>query len=168
MNIKFEARFSSRAGWQERYEYLIVSRTNRNYCCRVRKPSAHDLHIRLKQYPRASELVGRFNRAGVASKGLSRWQDWHGGWKTVKEGRSTVSIKISIRYRFATHYHLLTFSTLTELRKKLSPSGYYLTPARLECKNGHKKLRDLCFSLVFIDLSQYLYCYSNYEIALVS
>lgn len=41
---------------------------NRNYSG-PRSGLAHDLHIRLKQYPRVSAAVGRFNAAGAPAEG---------------------------------------------------------------------------------------------------
>lgn len=41
--------------------------SNRNYSG-PRSGLAHDLHIRLKQYPRVSAAVGRFNAAGAPAE----------------------------------------------------------------------------------------------------
>lgn len=44
-----------------------LGRSNRNYSG-PRSGLAHDLHIRLKQYPRVSAAVGRFNAAGAPAE----------------------------------------------------------------------------------------------------
>lgn len=45
------------------YLRCLLGGSNRNYS-RPRSGLVHDLHIRLKQYPRVSAAVGRFNAAG--------------------------------------------------------------------------------------------------------
>lgn len=49
----------------------LLAGSNRNYSG-PRSGLAHDLHIRLKQYPRVSAAVGRFNVAGAPAESGGR------------------------------------------------------------------------------------------------
>lgn len=61
---------------------------NRNYSG-PRSGLAHDLHIRLKQYPRVSAVVGRFNAAGAPAEWRENLSSSTGKTEEGREVRET-------------------------------------------------------------------------------